>query len=141
VILTASATTFLSSWHGLFSGRYRRAAQIKHPNAYAPAELAASNHAAYLFNCAQRAHANYTENYPSLLVSLLLAGLQYPLVASALGAVWCVARVVYTLGYVKEGQMEGKGRIPGLVWVVPQWGLGALSALVGLRMVGVLGGF
>lgn len=142
VILTATATTFLATWHGFFfARRYRNAAGIKHPNAYAPADVAASNQAAYLFNCAQRAHGNYLENLPSLVVTLLLAGLRYPVVASGMGALWCVARVVYAFGYVSPGQREGRGRIPGLLFEVPQFGLGVMSALVGWGMLGSSVGF
>lgn len=66
-----------------------------------------------------------------MLATLLIAGLRFPVVASALGVAWCVARVVYMFGYVSEGKSEGKGRYPGLVYSVPQLGLGALSAWVG----------
>lgn len=136
MILTATATTFLATWHGILARGYRRAAGIKHPNAYAAADVAARDQAAYLFNCAQRAHGNYLENQPGLVMTLLLAGLRYPIVASAMGALWCVARVVYALGYVSEGKREGQGRYPGLLFQLPQFGLAVLSAWVGWGMVG-----
>ena len=135
VVLTATATTFLAQWHGLFASSYRREAGVKYPNYYATAAEASTNHAAYLYNCAQRAHANYLENHPSLMVTLLIAGLKYPLLASAMGAAWSVARIVYTFGYVSKTQKDGKGRYPGLSFAIPQMALGVMSGLVGWNLL------
>lgn len=52
---------------------------------------------------AQRAHANFTENLTPFLGALLISGIQYPLFAASLGAVWSAARVVFALGYTSSG--------------------------------------
>jgi len=52
---------------------------------------------------AQRAHANFTENLTPFLGALLVSGLQYPVFAASLGAVWTVARVLFALGYTSSG--------------------------------------
>ncbi|KAI9880213.1 MAG: hypothetical protein M1830_004799 [Pleopsidium flavum] len=136
VILTATATTYLAQWHAGWTSYYRRAAGVKHPIPYASASEASTNQAAYLFNCAQRAHANYLENQPSLLATLMVAGLKYPLLASAMGAAWGVARLVYAFGYVSPTQKFGSGRYPGLaLFVFPQIALGIMSGFVGWNML------
>jgi glutathione S-transferase len=66
----------------------------------------------YLFNCAQRAHHNFLENYTVALSGMLISGLVYPRTAAALGAAWTGGRVVYALGYTwrEEWNVEGRGR-------------------------------
>ncbi len=52
---------------------------------------------------AQRAHANFTENLTPFLGALLISGIQYPLFAASLGAVWSAARVAFAVGYTSSG--------------------------------------
>lgn len=99
--------------HGLIVIRERRLARIPLPNCYATKEEVKANPAAYTFNCAQRAHANFLENAPQTTVSILVAGLAYPRLTVALGLAWLVCRVLYVLGYVYSGKEEGKGRALG----------------------------
>ncbi|KAG7288789.1 hypothetical protein NEMBOFW57_005147 [Staphylotrichum longicolle] len=75
---------------------------------------------AFAFNCAQRAHANFTENLTPFLGALLVSGLQYPVFAASLGAVWTVGRVLFALGYTSSGP---QGRLAGSI-------LGSLSDIV-----------
>jgi uncharacterized membrane protein YecN with MAPEG domain len=42
---------------------------------------------------------------------LLVAGVNYPILASALGSVLIIARIAYTIGYVKHP----KSRMPGII--------------------------
>lgn len=70
-----------------------------------------------------------------MLATLLVAGLKYPLLASAMGAAWGVSRVVYAFGYASPTQKDGKGRVPGLVYAIPQLGLMVMSGLVGWNML------
>ena len=71
-----------------------------------------------------------------MLVGMLVGGLQYPVWSAGMGAAWCVARVVYALGYVSQGK-EGKGRVVGGWYWFPQMGLGVLGGLVGWNMLGL----
>lgn len=80
------------------------------PNAYAPWQEAKEDRAKYVFNCAQRAHGNFIEHQPQFLISLLIAGLRYPVASAAMGLAWCVARIMYAVGYVNGKKEEGKGR-------------------------------
>ncbi|KAJ4350876.1 hypothetical protein N0V95_004324, partial [Ascochyta clinopodiicola] len=82
VLLTAATTHLLSIWHGTRIAPFRHAARVPHPHCSASAETIASaptpqeKRALYLFNCAQRAHYNFLENYTAALSALLLAGLR-----------------------------------------------------------------
>lgn len=83
------------------------------------------------FNCAQRAHSNFLENASQTMLFTLVAGLKYPKLATGIGAIWLVSRVVYLYGYVYSGKPQGKGRLMG----EPFWL--AQAALWGLSVFGV----
>ncbi|KAL9082083.1 MAG: hypothetical protein Q9159_006732 [Coniocarpon cinnabarinum] len=147
VILSASATFFLAQWHVVRVSQYRRRAQIPYPLHYAPTtgasatspdtatEKAAKEKDAYLFNCAQRAHGNYNENHPTMVAALLLAGLRYPLTASAFGAAWSFFRVIYMYGYTMETKTKGEGRLYGALWEALHVILMGMSVWTGWKML------
>ena len=57
-----------------------------------------------------RAHYNTLEWLPIFLVSLWLFAIYWnELIAAAVGAVWCVGRIVYALGYYADAQKRGPG--------------------------------
>ncbi|KAF1809176.1 membrane-associated proteins in eicosanoid and glutathione metabolism [Eremomyces bilateralis CBS 781.70] len=119
VLLCSTATFILSNWHAMRVGSFRKSAQIPFPNHFAtPEQIAAASgdrkEAMHIFNCAQRAHYNFLENYVSFLPALLIAGLKFPVSAAITGAVWSVFRIVYAVGYTKKNTPNGKGRIAGL---------------------------
>jgi glutathione S-transferase len=111
-----------------------------YPNCYASAESIEAcsdpkeKKAKYLFNCAQRAHYNFMENYPMALAGMLIAGLQYPTTSAVAGVVWTASRVLYAIGYTDPNKVDGKGRF--------FYGLGELfwgSQLVWMGLVGKMG--
>ena len=59
------------------------------------------------------------------------------MLSAALGAAWCVARVMYAVGYVSKEKEQGKGRLVGSWFWLPQMALGAMSGLVGWSMLGM----
>jgi len=132
VILAACSTFVLNAIHSINTGKYRKAAKIAYPAAYAPSSR--TDPEAHRFNCAQRAHANYTENQPTLLGSLLLAGIRFPITSAIMGVAWSVCRYLYMAGY-SEGAEHGKGRYRGIYYAVFQTGLLLLSAYAGVTMV------
>ncbi|KAH7141172.1 hypothetical protein B0J13DRAFT_52494 [Dactylonectria estremocensis] len=113
VIAVATSTFFINTLHVQLTSKYRKASGLKYPIPYASNELAEKDPKAYQFNCAQRAHSNFTENHTSFLGALLVSGLQYPVAAATLGAGWALSRVVYALGYT-SGQGP-KGRLIGSI--------------------------
>ncbi|KUI58877.1 Microsomal glutathione S-transferase 3 [Cytospora mali] len=112
VLLAAASSTFVNMWHSSRVSKFRYASGVAYPNAYASAEEAKEGTLAYRFNCAQRAHSNFTENLTPFLASLLIAGLRFPLVSAGLGFGWFVGRIMYTVGYVGSGP---KGRVAGAI--------------------------
>lgn len=110
VLLTAASTVFVGIWHGVQTSKARKASGIGYPNTYATAEQAEKDPAAYQLNCAQRAHANFTENLTPYLTSMLIAGTRFPVPAAVMGAGWLMSRIVYTIGYTRNGP---KGRLMG----------------------------
>ena len=123
VLASASASTLLAFYHGFMTGHFRRLAAVPYPNAYAPHEEAEKSVAKYRFNCAQRAHANFDDAHPSLLVNLLVAGLAFPEVAAGMGLVWTLGRLFYLLGYTREKVDKGRGRYNGVWWLLPHMAL------------------
>ena len=138
VLLTAAASTFfINTWHTILVGSARKAAKVPYPNAYASAAEAAESQDKYLFNCAQRAHYNFLEALPTYLVTLLVAGIRYPVLSAGLGVAWGVARVMYGLGYMRKDKKGGMGRYAG-IWHSPI--LVILAGMSGLAGWGVVVG-
>jgi glutathione S-transferase len=121
----------MNAIHGINTGKYRKAAKIAYPAAYAPSSR--TDDAANQFNCAQRSHAQFGENHPSMLVALLLAGLRFPISSAILGASWSVGRYFYMTGYSQGG--TGKGRYNGAIYYLGQYGLLLMTAYAGAGMV------
>ncbi|KAF2026945.1 glutation S-transferase [Setomelanomma holmii] len=123
VLLAAVSTFVVGTWHGMRVGGFRKAAKIPYPYEYASYEQIqtaspASSKAMLAFNSAQRAHQNFGENHPTVLGTLLIAGLRYPVAVAVMGAVWSVNRVVYAIGYTNSATEGGKGRYYGALWMI-----------------------
>lgn len=86
----------MNTIHTMNTGKYRKLAKVQYPAAYAPSSR--TDDEAHKFNCAQRSHAHFIENQVSMLGSLLLAGLRFPLTAAVMGMGWSVARYLYMVG-------------------------------------------
>ncbi|KXX78697.1 Microsomal glutathione S-transferase 3 [Madurella mycetomatis] len=117
VLLAATSSFFLNTVHAVITSRRRKAASIPYPNSYATKEQADKDPKAFTFNCAQRAHANYTENLTPLLGQLFIAGLRYPVYAAALGTAWSAGRLLYLLGYTSARGPQGRIAGFGLAWL------------------------
>ncbi|KAL7794994.1 ER glutathione S transferase [Trichoderma ceciliae] len=109
VLAAATSTFFVNSIHMMRTSKFRKESKVAYPNAYASHEQAEKDPAAYKFNCAQRAHANFVENQPSALGALLIAGLNFPLASAILGATWAFGRVLYLYGYTGSAGPKGRG--------------------------------
>lgn len=92
----------------------------------------------YLYNCAQRASANYNENQPSALAMMMLAGLRMPKATAVVGALWVVNRILYVQGYVRpaeKGNKDGNGRLIGTGWALAHFALLGMASYTGVAMV------
>ena len=89
----------------------------------------------FIFNCAQRAHANYMENHPSTVLSILIAGIRYPVASSIIGGIWMICRVLYAVGYTRRDKKAGKGRAIGAGMWPAQFGLYGMAGWVGISML------
>jgi glutathione S-transferase len=91
VILVGFATFLLDVWLTWNVGKGRQIFNVPYPQMYSEKEDK--------FNCYQRAHQNTLELLPFFLMALFVGGIFHPLVASALGALWIVGRVLFAEGY------------------------------------------
>ncbi|KAK5118331.1 hypothetical protein LTR62_002844 [Meristemomyces frigidus] len=159
VVVATASTCFLGLWHGVRIGSFRKAAGVPYPKVYAEStELASAEpeqkKKMYLFNCAQRAHVamthkfswsrqlltqllqqNYLENHPSVMITMLIAGLRYPLWSAGLGLFWMVSRVIYAVGYTRADKTKGEGRLYGSGFWLAQLGLFGLAGWTGVKML------
>lgn len=78
---------------------------------------------------------NYIENHAPFVLAMLLAGVEYPLTATALGVGWSASRVAYALGYTRADKEQGKGRLAGLTFWLFQLGAFGLTGWCGVKMV------
>ncbi|KAI0834209.1 membrane-associated proteins in eicosanoid and glutathione metabolism [Hypoxylon sp. FL0890] len=110
VLTVAASSLFVNTLHFFLTAKARKASGLAYPIPYASQEQAEKDPKAYAFNCAQRAHSNYTENLTPFLGALLISGLRFPTASAALGAAWVLGRFWYALGYTSSGP---QGRLKG----------------------------
>ena len=151
VIATAAFSTFIGQWLAIRVGTFRKAAKVLYPNCYATDAEAKVDKAKYLFNCAQRAHANFLEHHSTFLASLLISGISHPVlipspsplfnltasqtVSAGLGVVWSVARVLYAIGYTNPNKQAGSGRRLGTFYMLPELALQFTAGFTGWKMI------
>lgn len=112
VLLAVTSSFLANAFHARLTSKARKASGLDYPITYASSELAEKDPKAYAFNCAQRAHANFTENHSSAMAAIFISGLRYPTIAAALGAGWVLCRIIYATGYVSRGP---SGRMVGAI--------------------------
>jgi glutathione S-transferase len=93
-------------WTGFMAGRARVKYKVPAPSMDGPVE----------FQSAQRVQANTLEQLPLVLVPMWLCAIyQGETWAAAGGALWCVGRVVYAIGYYQAPSKREAGFITGMV--------------------------
>jgi glutathione S-transferase len=93
-------------WTGVNVARARARFKVKAPSMDGPLG----------FQSAMRVQANTLEQLPVLLAPLwMCAWFQGDTWAAACGLLWCVARVVYALGYYRDPAKREAGFILGMV--------------------------
>src|SRR5205085_4135986 len=108
LLIALGLTPLLSAVHAVIVIRERGKARIPLPNCYATREEMKANPAAYTFNCAQRAHANFLENAPQTMVSMLVAGIAYPTLTAVLGLGWLFSACSIWLDTCTVGRRRAK---------------------------------
>ena len=91
VLLVGTSSAFIAMWHGIRVSQARKKFGIKYPIMYSDTNN--------VFNCIQRAHGNFLENYPQFLFLLTIGGLSYPKLSAGAGVVYLLGRIIYALGY------------------------------------------
>ncbi|KAF9076057.1 hypothetical protein BDP27DRAFT_1380177 [Rhodocollybia butyracea] len=113
------STVILLAGQNITVSKYRKAAGIKYPQAYAELSQVEASVDALKFNCAQRAHQNTLENIPIIVLSTLVSAVKLPHIAAASCGLWVVSRVLYTRGYVtgkpEKRNAGGFGYLPTIV--------------------------
>lgn len=130
VVLVVVAYVLLNLWMGVQVGKARKRHGVPYPALYAPES--ADKEDANLFNCVQRGHQNSLELLPVFLATLLLSGLQHPLVAAGLGLVYTAGRFLYFKGY-STGVPDN--RLKGGIYVVGYLGLIFCTAKLAITLL------
>ncbi len=104
VILALVANVLLNLYMGGQVGKARKKYKVFYPTMYA---MESENKQAKLFNCVQRGHQNSIEYMPTFFALLLIGGLQFPIAAAILGAIYNVGRFLYFQGYA-TGSAEAR---------------------------------
>jgi glutathione S-transferase len=110
IILVGVASLFLNMWLAFNVGRARKQYKVLYPKMYSPDNDR--------FNCIQRAHQNWLENYPQFLFLQLVGGLYLPKITAAAGVIYLLGRIAYAKGYYTgdpEKRMKGSFGYIGLL--------------------------
>eukprot|EP01013_Petalomonas_cantuscygni_P010692 TRINITY_DN2387_c0_g1_i2.p1 TRINITY_DN2387_c0_g1~~TRINITY_DN2387_c0_g1_i2.p1 ORF type:complete len:153 (+),score=18.24 TRINITY_DN2387_c0_g1_i2:107-565(+) len=102
---------FATSWFvnillSIQVSRARKKYNVRYPKLYADG----SKIEAEAFNCVQRAHQNFLEQWIPVMMLMFIAAAEYTFWATVCGFIWCAGRVVYGIGYARFGP---KGRMLG----------------------------
>jgi glutathione S-transferase len=78
---------------------------------------------------------NFLENAPFFTIALLIAGLQWPIASTVMGAGWLASRIAYAVGYTRADKDNGSGRLIGSGFWLFQLGLFGMVGSMGGRML------
>ncbi|KAI8958529.1 membrane-associated proteins in eicosanoid and glutathione metabolism [Daldinia sp. FL1419] len=133
VLTVAASSLFINTFHSMLTVKARKASGLTYPIPYASQEQAAKDPKAYQFNCAQRAHSNFTENLTPFLSALLISGLWFPTASAALGAGWVAGRTWYAAGYSAYGP---QGRTKGFyISFLCDTALKVMAVIAGIKLL------
>ncbi|KAG6506797.1 microsomal glutathione S-transferase 3-like [Zingiber officinale] len=128
VVLVLVSYVVLNAWMAIQVGKARRRYNVPYPSL-----IESENKDAKLFNCVQRGHQNSLEMIAVFFATLLVAGLQFPVAAAGIGALYTVARWFYFKGY-STGVPENRHKI-GWLSFLAIWGLIIITAAMGISLI------
>ncbi|KAF8923360.1 hypothetical protein EDD21DRAFT_374248 [Dissophora ornata] len=131
-IAVSVASTLLLNVLGYKVASYRKVADVALPNMYADDNEAKKDKKKMIFNCKQRVHQNTLETFTSYMTALLIAGLQYPIAAPALGLLWIVGRIGYSYGYTSGDPAK---RSIGAIGYIGSLGLLGLNGKIAFDLI------
>lgn len=106
VLGSISTTALVVQWMSIKVALARRECGVKYPKMMADGD----DEKSMIFNCTQRSHQNTLETLPLALMCQALMGLKFPIVASVMGFLWVIGRIIYANGYSSGDPAK---RIPG----------------------------
>ncbi|XP_078155411.1 uncharacterized protein LOC144551342 [Carex rostrata] len=130
VVLNLVVYALLNVWMSIEVGKARKKYKVPYPTLYA---TESENKDAKLFNCVQRGHQNSIEYMPVFFVMLLVGGLQHPLIAAVLGALYTISRFFYFKLY-STGNPQNRLK-PVVVSFLALFGLIICSASFGVNLL------
>jgi glutathione S-transferase len=86
----------------------------------------------HLFCCT----GNYLEQLTAIVTLELLSGLFFPRLSAAIGVVYIIGRIVFTLGFKSKSGVSKRGT-GFLICILSQISLFAITVYSGLKMAGV----
>ncbi|KAJ3199466.1 Microsomal glutathione S-transferase 3 [Entophlyctis luteolus] len=134
VIVVGGMSGVLNLVLGGMVGGARHKAKVPYPFMYATEADCKADKAKYIFNCYQRAHQNFLENYAMFLFALGTGGIEHPVAAAVAGSFWLVGRLLYALQYQRGDPSK---RNSGIAWVhhVGMLALLGMSLKTGVSLV------
>ncbi|KAJ3240470.1 Microsomal glutathione S-transferase 3 [Chytriomyces hyalinus] len=115
-------------------GKARKRAQVPYPFMYATQAECAADKSKLIFNCYQRAHQNFLENYPAFLFLLVAGGVEHPRSAAIAGIVWLYGRSKYSKNY-QSGDPSKRNSKGAVVHYFALTGLFCLTAKTAVKFM------
>jgi len=134
VILTFILSAIVNFWHGGQVLKARKKYNVVYPAEYQIDVKDGKIDQNNVFNCYQRSHQNFLENYAMVMGWMFIGGLKFPIYAAGAGVAFLAGRVIYALGYSTGNPKNRLWGEPFLI--IGMLGLLGLCGATGLSLLG-----